>query len=92
MSLISSLPFCVEEFAHMDFAYDKYMVPYYNGFSDADKTGFKGTFYPLALTKEQVHALYWKVVLLPLAVFWNAKQPIPLVQATGERRDRMKYR
>jgi hypothetical protein len=66
MSLISSLPFCVEEFAHMDFAYDKYMVPYYNGFSDADKTGFKGTFYPLALTKEQVHALYWKVVSIEL--------------------------
>jgi hypothetical protein len=66
MSLISSLPFCVEEFAHMDFAYDKYMVPYYNYYGGPDRTGFKGTLFPLALTKEQVHALYWKVVSIEL--------------------------
>lgn len=66
MSLISSLPFCVEEFPHMDFVYDKYIIPYYNAYGGSDKTGFKGLLYPLALTKEQVHALYWKVVSIEL--------------------------
>jgi hypothetical protein len=66
MSVISSLPFCAEEFANMNLAYNKYMVPYYNAYGGPIKTGFKGTFYPLALTKEQVHALYWKVVSIEL--------------------------
>ena len=66
MSVIASLPFCAEEFAHMDFAYDKYMVPYYNAYGGPDRTGFKGTLFPLALTKEQVHALYWKLVSIEL--------------------------
>jgi len=50
----------------MDFAYDKYMVPYYNAYGGPNRTGFKGTLFPLALTKEQVHALYWKVVSIEL--------------------------
>lgn len=66
MSLISSLPFCVEEFPHMDFVYDKYTIPYFDNIGGLDKTGFKGNIYPLALTKEQVHALYWKVVSIEL--------------------------
>lgn len=60
MSLISSLPFCVEEFESMDEVYDEILLPYFNLFGP-DKTGFKGTLFPLALTREQVHALYWRV-------------------------------
>jgi len=66
MSLISSLPFCVEEFESMDEVNTKYMAPYYNATGGSDRTGFKGTLFPLALTKEQVHALYWKVVSIEL--------------------------
>lgn len=61
MSLISSLPFCVEEFESMDEVNTKYITPYFNHVGDSNKTGFKGTLFPLALTKEQVHALYWRL-------------------------------
>jgi hypothetical protein len=66
MSLISSLPFCVEEFESMDEVNTKYMAPYFNATGGSDRTGFKGTLFPLALTKEQVHALYWKIVSIEL--------------------------
>jgi hypothetical protein len=65
MSLISSLPFCVEEFESLDEVYDEILVPWFN-LSGPDRTGFKGTLFPLALTKEQVHALYWKVKSIEL--------------------------
>lgn len=60
MSLISSLPFCVEEFESMDEVYNEILLPWFN-LSGPYKTGFKGTLFPLALTREQVHALYWRV-------------------------------
>ena len=67
MSLISSLPFCVEEFESMDEVNTKYMAPYFNATGGPDRTGFKGTLFPLALTKEQVHALYWRLVSIELS-------------------------
>lgn len=66
MSLISSLPFCVEEFESMDEVNAKYIVPYFNHVGEPSRTGFKGTLFPLALTKEQVHALYWRLKTIEL--------------------------
>lgn len=66
MSLISSLPFCVEEFESMDEIYDTILTPYSNQVGGPNTTGFKGSLFPLALTKEQVHALYWRLKTIEL--------------------------
>jgi hypothetical protein len=66
MSLISSLPFCVEEFESLSEVYDTIITPYFNQVGGPHRTGFKGTLFPLALTRDQVHALYWRVVSIEL--------------------------
>jgi hypothetical protein len=51
----------------MDEVNAKYMAPYFNATGGPNRTGFKGTLFPLALTRDQVYALYWKLVSVELS-------------------------
>jgi hypothetical protein len=70
MSLISSLPFCVKEFDNFSEVVAAYDTPYAEAQvlgSGTTYNSFKGSLFPLALTKAQAHALYWKVKQIELA-------------------------
>jgi hypothetical protein len=55
----------VKEFESLAAVNAEILVPWFNLFGPR-KTGFKGSLFPLALTKEQVHALYWRVKSIEL--------------------------
>jgi len=66
VSHLGLLPFCAEEFESLSEVYDTIITPYFNQVGGPNRTGFKGTLFPLALTRDQVYALYWRVASIEL--------------------------